>query len=171
MRHLSRHLQATLENHVEAWLTGLGWLDPVNTPLGALPVTFQRKRPDEHLLQSVQPNLVTVSFGSQTDDAEEELGAGLVSQEHVVFVDIYAENEGIGLALAEDIRDLLVGRPPGVSRYVPLMDQRVNPPTPVLGYQIELDEVVREPSLRQLANISWQVVSCTAWIYLPGVSE
>lgn len=170
MRHLSRHLQATMETHVEQWLTGLGWLttDPLLVPLGALPVIFQRKRPEESLLASLKPNLVTVSFGGQTDDAEEELGGRLVSQEHVMFVDVYAENEGIGLALAEDVRDLLTGRPVGTSRFVALMNQDVAPPTPVVDYLIELDDVVREPASRQLNQVAWQVISCSAAIYLPG---
>lgn len=169
MRHLSRHLQATLEDHVEAWLTGLGWLDP-DPPFGALPVKFQRKRPDEHLLESLTPNLVTVSFGRQADDEEEELGGGLVSQEHLMFVDVYGENEGIALALSEDIRDLLVGRAPGTSRFVRLMNQMQAVPTPVLGYTIELQDVAREPATRPLANTSWHVVSCSAVAYMPGVT-
>lgn len=173
MRFLSRHLQATLQDHVEAYLAELGWVGPADqTPLGALPVTYQRVRPDEDLLQSVTPNLVAASFGTQDEDTEEEMGGAVVSQDHVVFIDIYAENEGVALSLAEDVRDLFTGRASyagrTASRFVQLQDQTQMPPTPVLGYLIELGDVVREPSPRGLSSVVWQIVTATATIYLPG---
>lgn len=171
MRHLSRHLQSTVQDHVLRHLTELGWVGaPATVPFGALPVTFQKVAPREEQLASITPNLVAVSFGRQTDDEEEEMGGPLISQEHVFFVDIYAENEGIGLALSEDVRDLLVGRasygtrPP--SRYVTLENYSTSPPTPVPGFKGEFTDVLRTPADRVIGNYSWQVVSGSISLFL-----
>lgn len=168
MRHFSRHLQATIQNLVEAHLVATGWLtdgSPGFQPLlGALPVDFQRQRPDESMLKALKPNLVAVSFGGQTDDEDEQLGGGLVSHEHVVFVDVYAENDAVAVALAEDVRDLMAGR--YGSRYFRPVDQVTG--TPVLGYLCEWDEVFREPADRELPNVRWQVVRAAALVTLPG---
>ena len=172
MRHLSRHLQATVQDLVEAHLVATGWLDDgtpgFETLLGALPVTYQRQRPSESDLVSITPNLVSVSFGGQTQDLPEELGDGLLSQEHPFFVDVFAENDGVALALAEDVRDYLLGRTPG-GRFFQVHDHGVMPTTPVLGYLGEYDEVFREPADRELASARWQIVRATAVVVMPGV--
>jgi hypothetical protein len=161
-----------MQDNVERHLTGLGWLGTDLTPLGALPTTFQRVRPQESQLQSITPNLVAVSFGPQLDDAPEQLGGGLVSQEHVVFVDVFAENEGIGLALSEDVRDLFTGRASyagrNPSRFFRLEDQTTAPPTPVLGYACEITDVHREVATRMVANAEWQIVRATVEVLMPG---
>lgn len=170
MRHFSRHLHATIQNDVEAYLRETGWLPPLVpdpdfvTLLGALPVDFQRQRPDESMLKVLKPNLVAVSFGGQTDDTDEQLGGGLVSHEHVVYVDVYAENDAVAVALAEDVRDLMSGRVR--SRYFRPVDQ--NTMTPVLGYLCEYSEVFREPADRELPNVRWQVVRGAVLVELPG---
>lgn len=173
MRHLSRHLQATVQDHVRKHLVELGWIGlVVDVPFGALPVIFQTVAPRESDLVAITPNLVAVSFGSQRDDSEEQLGGGLVSQEHAFFVDVMAENEGVGLALAEDVRDLLVGRATYVgrsaSRFLQLENQETQPPTPVVGYTGEFTEVMRSPADRDLGTINWQVISGTVFLHLPG---
>lgn len=172
LRHLSRHLQATVQDHIQRHLTALGWIGPAEgVPFGARAVDYQTVRPSESLLKSLAPNLVSVSFGLQGDDTEEQMGGGLLSQDHVLFVDVYAENEGIGLALAEDVRDLLVGRASyreNPSRYLVLEDQMTEPPTPVPAYKAEFTDVFREPSDRELANADWQIVKATAYLHLPG---
>lgn len=171
MRHFSRHLQATIQNQVERHLVATGWL-PDGSPgfvtlFGAQPVTFQRQRPDESLLKSVTANLVTVSFGTQSDDEDEQMGGGLVAQDHSVFVDVYAENDAIALALAEDVRDLFVGRT-AAGRFFRIVDQTTA--TPVLGYLGEYDEVLRAPADRELPNVRWQLVQATALVHMPGES-
>lgn len=171
MRHFSRHLHATIQNQVEQHLVDCGWLtngDVGFVPLlGALPVDYQRQRPDESMLKSLKPNLVSVSFGGQTDDEEEELGGGVVSQEHVIFADVYAENDAIAVALASDIRDLFAGRT-AAGRFFRVVDQATA--TDVLGYRCEYDEVYREPADRELPSVRWQIVRATALVELPGES-
>ena len=162
MRYLSRHLQATVQDLVERHLAALGWLDPADAPFGALPVIVQRARPSESQLQAIEPNLVAVSFGEQGDETDAELGAGVTSSDHVLFVDVLAESGGVGLALAEDVRDLLTGRASydgrTASRYFRVEDQRTAPPTPVDGLLAEWAEVFREPAERQLPGTDWQVL-------------
>lgn len=160
MRHFSRHLHATIQNKIEAHLVAMGWLPPVDPTgfvplLGALPVTYQRQRPDESTLKSLEPNLVAVSFGGETDDTPEELGDGLFSQEHTIFADVYAENDAIAVALASDIRDLLAGRT-AAGRYFRVVDQATG--TDVLGTLAEFTEVFREPADRELPMVRWQIV-------------
>ena len=168
MRHFARHLHATIQNQVEAHLVTMGWLTDGTVGfvplLGALPVVFQRQRPDESILQSLKPNLVAVSFGGETDDEDEQLGGGLISQEHVMFVDVYAENDAVAVALACDVRDLLAGR--FGSRYFRVKDQVTG--TDVLGYLAEYDEVFREPADRELPNVRWQIVRATVLVLMPG---
>lgn len=171
LRHFSRHLHATVEDLVQDHLIATGWLpngDPgFVTLFGALPVTYQRQRPDEHLLQSLKPNVVAISFGGQTDDEPEQLGGGLVSQEHIFFVDVYAENDAVAVALAEDIRDFCAGRT-AAGRYFRVQDHSTLPTTPVLAYLCEFDEIFREPSDRALANVRWQVIRGTVRVDGPG---
>jgi hypothetical protein len=168
MRHFARHLHATIQNQVEAHLVTMGWLTDGTVGfvplLGALPVEFQRQRPDESILKSLKPNLVAVSFGGETDDEDEQLGGGLISQEHVMFVDVYAENDAVAVALACDVRDLLAGR--FGSRYFRVKDQVTG--TDVLGYLAEYDEVFREPADRELPNVRWQIVRATVLVLMPG---
>jgi hypothetical protein len=168
MRHLSRHLHATIPNQVEAHLVATGWLTD-GTPgfvplLGALPVEYLRQRPDENILKSLKPNMVAVSFGGRTDDEEEQLGGGLLSHEHVVFVDVYAENDAVASALTEDIRDLFAGR--FGSRYFQLIDQATT--TPVPGYLCEYDEIFMEPADRELPKVRWHIVRGTVLVEMPG---
>lgn len=171
LRHFSRHLHATIQNQIQDHLIATGWL-PNGSPtfvtlFGAQPVSYLRQRPDEHLLQSIKANLVAVSFGTQGDDEEEQLGGGLISQEHIVFVDVYAENDAIAVALAEDIRDLMAGRT-AAGRYFRIKDHTNIPTTDVPGYLGEYDEVLREPADRELPSIRWQVVRAVALVTMPG---
>lgn len=165
LRHTARHVQQTVNDHVETVLTDLGWIgqDP---PFGATPVTFQTVRPNEEELKSLVANTVAVSFGNEPDDKEEEIGGGLVSVDFPFFVDVYAEKEAIALAIASDVKDHLAGRVPGTSRFLTVVDQRTT--TPVLGYQIEFTDLFREPVERELVRLFWQVVRCTATLTYVG---
>lgn len=167
LRHAARHLQQTVADHVEATLTSLGWIGPSNgVPFGAKPVDYQVARPTEDELKSVEPNLVAISFGAEPDDVEEEMGGGLLSVEHVFFVDCYMAKEALAIAIGSDLKDTLAGRAPGTSRFIPLTDYKTT--TPVLGYQIEFDDVIREPVQRELTRVHWQVVKATAVLTYPG---
>lgn len=167
MRHFSRHLHATIQDQVEAHLVACGWLTDGTLDfiplLGALPVEYQRQRPEESMLKSLKPNLVTVSFGGETDDTSEELGDGLISQEHTIFADVYAENDAIAVAIASDIRDLFAGRT-AAGRYFRVIDQVTG--TPVLGVRAEYSEVFREPADRELPSVRWQVVRAAAEVQM-----
>lgn len=170
MRHFSRHLEATIQNLVHDHLVTTGWLPAPNqvgfeTLFGAKPVVFQRDRLDESTLTAVEPNLVAVSFGNQSDDVPQEVGGGLITQEHVVFVDVIAENLGIALALAEDVRDLMVGKTVA-GRYFRIVDQVTT--TLVAGAYGHWFEVFREPADRELANARWQTLRATVEVHMPG---
>lgn len=174
IRHFSRHLHATIQDQVEQHLIATGWLPAPGavgfvTLFGALPVTFQRQRPDEETLKVVEPNLVTVSFGGQTNDEDVQMGGGVVSHEHIVFADVYAENDAIAVALASDIRDLLAGRT-SAGRFFRVRDHSVSTKPVIPDHLGEYEEVFREPADRQLPTARWQIVRATALIHLPGGS-
>lgn len=165
LRHAARHVHQTVYDRVEGVLINLGWigLDP---PFGARSVTYQNIRPNEEELKSLTANTVSVSFGNEPDDVEDEMGGGLLTVEFPFFVDVYAEKEAIALAIASDVKDNLAGRVPGTSRFLTVVDQRTT--TPVLGYQLEFTDLVREPVERELVRLFWQVVRCTATLTYVG---
>lgn len=165
LRHTARHVHQTVYDYVESFLTAQGWIgsDP---PFGARPLVFQTVRPSEEELKSLTANTASVSFGNEPDDTELEIGGGLLEVEFPFFVDVYAEKEAIALAIASDVKDTLSGRVPGTSRFLTVVDQRTR--TPVLGYQLEFTDLVREPVERDLVRLFWQVVRCTATLTYVG---
>lgn len=163
-----RHLQKSMEDHVLEWLQGRGWMTAASVPFGASVTRFQRGAMEESELTSVSGNLVAVSFGGEPDDDPQELGGGLMMVAHAMFVDCLGEKEAIALALASDVKDLLAGRAPMTTRYPTLYDYTGDPRTPVVGYGLELTDVVRvegNPSVRR----NWHVVKAT--IEMTYVSE
>lgn len=154
-----RHLQRTMEDHVLTYLTALGWLGPTGAvPFGASIASFQRGALPESDLVSAKGNIVTVSFGGEGDDDPQEMGGGLMLVEQPIFVDCLGEKDAVALSIASDVKDLLAGRAPGTTRYVTLVDQRTA--TDVLGYRIELTDVVREEGNASVRR-SWQIVKAT----------
>lgn len=164
-----RHVQATLEDHVEDHLESRGWLGPAeDVPFGATVLSDDQGRPkvqrgamDEARLKAAAGNMVVVSFGNEPDDEPQDMGGGLMMVEHTIFVDCLGEKDGIALSLASDVKDLLAGRAPGTTRYVTVVDQRTT--TPVPGWRCELADVYRtegNPATRRY----WQIVKATAQI-------
>lgn len=164
-----RHVQRTLEDLIEARLSTLGWLGPTNSvPFGAAIVRngegqahIQRGRMDEAALQTVTGNMVAVSFGNEPDDEPQEMGGGLLMVEHYLFVDVVGEKEAIALAIASDIKDALGGRASGTSRYSAVYDYTDTPRTLVVGYRLELTDVVRQEGDPKVKR-HWQIVKATA---------
>lgn len=164
-----RHMQATIESHIKARLTTLGWLGPIaSVPFGASILEFRTGPIEESELKAVTGNMVTVSFGGEPDDDPQEMGGPLMMVEHTVFVDCLGEKEAIALAIASDVKDLLAGRAPGTKRYLTLVDQRTA--TPVVDYRLELVDVVRQegtPSVRR----NWQIVKATVEMVYSGEDD
>jgi hypothetical protein len=121
---------------VEQALNTLGWLDPgrVHHPINIIqkPATWDAP---------VAANTVTVDFAS-TETIEWEVGSRLTSDLHVGYVEVYAEDDSLGIHLSNDIRDWLRGRlqatPVGVT--FPIFDYREGSTPPIIGY-MDIDAV------------------------------
>lgn len=161
LRFATRHLQASVANHIATALAQLGWTGTAGpVPLGttAAVVTTRRLRAEE----AVVGNLVAISFGDEPDEDPLELGGGLVAIEHHLFVDCVGIEEPHALSLASDVKDLLTGRAPGTSRFITLRDYTSDAVgTPVLGHTLEAEDVMRDKPNGPDWRAKWHVVKAT----------
>jgi hypothetical protein len=168
LRHASRHLMRTVQDRVEAQLQTLGWLGPT-VPFGTTPVTIYSRRLRESELVSITGNIVGIFFGQETEDAEAELGGGILVTSTDLFVDIVAVNDPIGLALASDIKDFLSGRIPGAARMFPLRDYTTNPTgDPRDDHMVEVVGASRQRPENVESKLFWQVVTAGLELSFPG---
>ena len=156
MRHRQRHLHRTIFTTVRDALDDAGWITaPVN--FGTTPVTVIDYEPQQ-IGETPAYNTVAVSIGDQTADEEYELG-GLMETSYAVFVDIYPTQESIGVAIAEDVKDVLT------DLLIPLKDYTSSAAGTDTEEQIEFRHVMVEvvPSAATtLDKRSWRVVKATA---------
>ncbi len=164
IRFRSRHLHATIYNHVEARLTELGWVTPpINFGTGH--VTFMDYQPDERM-QQIQQNTVAVSLDDFDDNEEEELGArggGLMSAPYSVFVDVYMAEQALSLAICDDIRDIFT------DVTLPLINQIDQQPVP--GQMIEVEAILgpSRPSQSGAEQFrrNWREMRIDTLLYFP----
>lgn len=166
LRHAARHVHHTVANYVTANLTALDWLTPDETPFGAplVEVRTSKAITGGTLGKTTKAGVVAVTLGNETTPDPEELGGPLTSQEYPLFIDIFQDTEATTLALATDIKDICLGRFPGATRYLPVIDQATSLAVP--GWRIELDDVERVEPDSNFA-LFWQVVKVTAIAYFP----
>jgi hypothetical protein len=145
-----RLLKDSFYAHVEEALTTLGWLEPGRSHR---PITLTQKPAawDE----PVELNTVTVDFAS-SENTEWEVGSALTSDVHVGYVEVYAENDSLGIHLSNDLRDWFRGRlQPGlIGVTFPIFDYREGSTPPVIGY-MDIDNI------SALRNVS---VSSNLWL-------
>lgn len=96
------------------WYEEDSWFQPVQ--LRAVAVSDQ---------EEITPNVIAIADDDDTDE-EIEMGSNLSEFRTTYFVDVYGENNAVGLHIARDIRDLIKGRMPSIDRDSPSM--------PVLDY-------------------------------------
>lgn len=105
MRHVSRHLHATLVNYVRDGLDDAGWISaPIN--FGAEAVEVVDYQPDERG-EEIKRNTVAISLGDVPGIEDLELGAGLRAIDYPVFIDVYMAEQPYATAICDDLRDLL----------------------------------------------------------------
>lgn len=108
-----RYIRESIYRMLDEVLDDLGWYDtgswfaPVN--LRAIPVDDQ---------EEIVPNVVALADDDE-DDAELEMGSNLSEFRTVYYVDVYAENQAVGLHIARDLRDAIQGRYPSIGRDAP----------------------------------------------------
>lgn len=116
------------------------------------------------------PNTVGLSLGAIPDHIEQELGAtqgGLHAVAIPVFLDIYGESRAVALNLADDLTGILQGVLWAPSRYVPLYDLSVDPPTIIPDRACEMTGIeARWPAGRDVEwRRRWRIVNATATVY------
>jgi len=170
-RHASRHVLATVTNIVTAQLAILDWDDDTNLPFGprfAAPVTFTDAPAiaADRLADGVGPGTVSITLGPELYPEEQELGGPSSRQDYPIFVDLFQPTYAACTALANDVRDTLLGRFPGTRRHISVVDQTDG--DPIDGWTCELSDVeIVRPEVR--LPVFWQVVKVTAEVYFPEV--
>jgi hypothetical protein len=126
-------------NAINEGLAELGWFD---SGRNHLPVTFH----PEPLNSDDEVQLNTVAMGEgPMFDRERELGSNMSSSEYAFFIDVFAESGPVGRALANDMRDLIMGRHGG--RGAPtftIWDYREDPAVNIGWVDVERVNIYRE---------------------------
>lgn len=165
MRHLPRHLQQTISDHLAAGLSDLGWMESPG-PFGTTPVRIQEVEPE--VTTRTDANVVGVTIQDETDDREWELGGGVWVCDYDIEVDVFAKSVSIVIALASDVKDLLT------DRVIPLHNYAVDPPGQT-GSRIEFDSI--RVGRRVAGEIgfeskrTWRLVDGIARAYFPRKSS
>lgn len=146
LRHSLRHIHRSTFDYVVDQMTALGWVGPT-VPFGTLPITFMSEYPQEFDVTKARlaANRVAVTMGTEDEPEWLELGGVLAAQRMPCFADIYADSEGVAAAISTDIKDCLLGRFPGTSRRIDVMDYSQSPAVAVPGWKIEFLNVERIP--------------------------
>jgi len=175
LRHSSRHVHHTVADHVEAGLAALSWTNAATTPFGSPVVTFDRTRSAaDFLVPGVTPSglkagLVCITLGNEFQPDPEEMGSGLHVVELPIFVDVFMDVDAHAQTLAEDARDIFLGRQAfWPKRFIPVVNQATS--TAVPGWSIEFDDVERDRPEHSFA-LAWQVVKATAMVRYQEVNE
>jgi hypothetical protein len=159
MRHQTRHLHRTVLKAVESELTDLGWFgDPA--PFGTTKITLIDYEP-QSAGQTPAPNTVAVSVGDVGEAEDYELG-GLRSKRYPIFVDIYPTKEAVGVAIADDVADLLT------DSIIPLRDYTTDAAGVPTDARIEFETVMVETlasAATTLDKRTWRAVKAVAVCY------
>lgn len=179
LRHGGRHVQGTVQAYLRECLVELGWAndDPADTSTDSLPFGPEqaslvriRNTPavttDGSLSENVTAGVLSITVGDENESLMEELGGPLASQEYPLFFDVFQDTYGTALALATDVKDILMGRLPDTVRSMPVRNMANG--AVVSGWMIELDDVIRVQPEHKFP-LHWQVVKATATVYFPEV--
>lgn len=87
-------------------------------------------------------NTIAVN-ASNVDDIPGEMGSNYTEDTWTYYVDFYAENEVLGMDVANDIRDILRGKLPSIGREATSFDvYDFSDATPPVIFQCELENVI-----------------------------
>lgn len=120
-------------------LDELNWLDE---DAGHELVTVISKQVDRD--DTIKPNVVVV-VAEDVTQMDMEMGTNLAEQRWDYYIDVYAEDDAVGMHLATDIKDILNGRfTSSVSRLGPnitVYDRSVSSATPIELHHIEIEDL------------------------------
>lgn len=141
----ARLIKLSLFNLIKNGIEDIGWFDSgrqhdsVSCFADPIDEVFDRLSID------VKPNIVTLT---DEDDDIYELEMGSISKTVTwdFYVDVYAENSAVGVALSSDIRDILIGRHNDsvVNEQGPMLSVHdYNQATPTVIFNCEITNVDR----------------------------
>lgn len=142
---------------VRGSLEQLGWFD-VNRR--HRPVTLITRPNDWD--ESVETNAIAITCEDSTDISI-ELGSGLTEDRWEFSVDLYAEDDDVGVHLTNDVRDILRGKLPSIGRTGPVFsvyDYRQATPPILFTCEIERVVVDRAHGFTKLWQQHWWAVRC-----------
>lgn len=151
LRLIKDNFQAMIEDSLDQ----LGWF---NAGRKHMPVRVVGTQFDDG--EEIKPNVVGISTEIVTN-LEMELGSGLEENKHTYFVDIYAENEDVGLHLAGDIYDIVRGKMPSIGRsspYFNVLDRTQATPTTLFVCEIDNVDVGRSRDWAKGFNRYWWTI-------------
>lgn len=134
----ARLIKDNVYNFVKNGLTELDWFD---TPSEHLPLVMHPKISPWDV--EVTPNTITVSTENAID-TEAEMGSSFAEHRWQYFVDIFAEDDSVGLHLATDVKDMLIGHMTVISEYGPdiaVYDLSISSATPVELFTVEVENI------------------------------
>lgn len=151
-----RLIKDNLFNLLQSCLDDLDWF---STTRKHRPVEIVNSMVDNSV--EIKPNTIGLSAEDLLNDPL-ELGSGLEDNIWSMFVDIFAENENVGLHLAGDIYDILRGKMSSIGRMDPsfeVMDLSLATPVAIFTCQIENIEFARNRDWAKPFNKFWWTVA------------
>lgn len=158
----TRMIRENFQNMIHDSLDALHWFDAnrQHDPLQVL--SGDQILENERDQIPIKPNIVAVQLGDAID-TEAELGSVLTNKDAIYFIDVYAENEAVGLHLGGDIVDILLGKFNSIGRDGPelqVMDLTQDPPVEAFWCEIEDVSMDRVQVYRREYERFYWMISC-----------
>ncbi len=148
-------IDASLYNHVYDALDANGWFSP--NPGVRASVEFIPEPLDAN--KEIKPTKISLSFEERIPD-DGELGSNLSVDSWYCYLDIYADKSIVGMGLANELSDILLGKFPslgfGESRF-DVVDPRDG--TTAFSCGIDMVEIERSRNYDRAINKFWWTVS------------
>jgi hypothetical protein len=152
-----RLIQDNFRSHVYNALAELGWFD---SNRAHKPVTLLANPAEND--EQIQVNTVAIS-NHDINSIEAELGSDLEENLMTFWVDVYAENQDIGIHLAGDIRDILRGKMASSGVTLPsflVYDLTLATPVPLFRCHIEAVDMARVQNSTKAYHKFWWTIVC-----------
>lgn len=149
-------IQDSFYRMVKDSMDDLGWLTSNPGTRADVTILAEQINPGTE----IKPNKVGISSEDLTE-SEMEMGSNLAENRWDIYIDIFAENEFVGVALAGDIFDILRGKISAIGRTESAFDVYDYVDDSVI-FQCDLDnvEVNRVRDWDRPYNKYWWVVAC-----------
>ena len=139
-----RLIHESVYRRVQSGLEAIGWMNSgrSHAPLVLIP---EQKSWDEELA----PNSITVA-PADTDDEDWELGSFGSKNTHVFNVDVFGENEALGLQISGDVRDIIRGKFSTQftnQAQLPVLDWTQGTTSPPTLFMCDIEHVTRDRAL------------------------